>query len=245
MRYTDPTGHRLVEDEFGGGCSTSGYCGGSSDYTPSKDEGDDDDDDGGLPDANPGDASNSQILIAFADINEDGVPSKGMMGVGTVIHVGNGYSTIVTATHLQVYSPFFWYQTADGFHRLNRMDVQTFPYGFTDVMFINIPVELPEEFIPAEIAHPTFHGGENISVGYYDEESHSLEVFETQVRDDPNKPGQYSGAGIAFNNPGNLLKPGDSGGGVFYDGYLVGVNSYHWDDELGPYIVFPQIPPEQ
>lgn len=36
IRYTDPTGHRLVEDFGNGGCSTSGYCPGSSGspYTP-------------------------------------------------------------------------------------------------------------------------------------------------------------------------------------------------------------------
>lgn len=30
LRYTDPTGHYLVEDSGNGGCSTSGYCPGSS-----------------------------------------------------------------------------------------------------------------------------------------------------------------------------------------------------------------------
>ena len=34
IRYTDPTGHYLVEDYGNGGCSTSGYCPGSSTCTP-------------------------------------------------------------------------------------------------------------------------------------------------------------------------------------------------------------------
>ena len=34
IRYNDPTGHWLVEDSGNGGCSTSGYCPGSSTYNP-------------------------------------------------------------------------------------------------------------------------------------------------------------------------------------------------------------------
>jgi RHS repeat-associated protein len=33
LRYIDPTGHARIENEFGGGCSTSGYCGSTS-YSP-------------------------------------------------------------------------------------------------------------------------------------------------------------------------------------------------------------------
>jgi hypothetical protein len=33
LRYIDPTGHAMLENEFGGGCSTSGYCG-STPYSP-------------------------------------------------------------------------------------------------------------------------------------------------------------------------------------------------------------------
>lgn len=36
LRYTDPTGHMLSENEYGGGCSTSGYCpGGIAPQAPS------------------------------------------------------------------------------------------------------------------------------------------------------------------------------------------------------------------
>ena len=42
IRYNDPSGHWLVEDYGNGGCSTSGYCPGSSDstYTPTQSDGD-------------------------------------------------------------------------------------------------------------------------------------------------------------------------------------------------------------
>jgi hypothetical protein len=33
LRYIDPSGHARIENEFGGGCSTSGYCGGTI-YSP-------------------------------------------------------------------------------------------------------------------------------------------------------------------------------------------------------------------
>lgn len=43
IRYNDPSGHRLVEDYGNGGCSTSGYCPGSSGsiYAPTPTGGDD------------------------------------------------------------------------------------------------------------------------------------------------------------------------------------------------------------
>jgi RHS repeat-associated protein len=44
LRYTDPTGHMLSENEYGGGCSTSGFCG-TSNNTPSSPGNDDDDND--------------------------------------------------------------------------------------------------------------------------------------------------------------------------------------------------------
>lgn len=34
IRYSDPSGHRLVDAFGNGGCSTSGYCPGSSTYNP-------------------------------------------------------------------------------------------------------------------------------------------------------------------------------------------------------------------
>ena len=51
VNFNDPSGHRLVENEFGGGCSTSGYCPGSSGptYQPTQTDGDPEGED---PDAN-------------------------------------------------------------------------------------------------------------------------------------------------------------------------------------------------
>ena len=54
LRYTDPTGHMLSENEYGGGCSTSGFCGTSTTSTststnnnPNNDDDDDEDNGGG------------------------------------------------------------------------------------------------------------------------------------------------------------------------------------------------------
>ncbi len=157
-------------------------------------------------------------------------------GLGTV--VGDN-QTIYTGWHTYdnaLVPSLFYFRSPDG--TLNATSDFTYQHiNGTDVMIIHLNAPL-SGFVPAELAQASiFHGGENVSVAYQDQ-SRGLHVFDTHVLTDHTyRTGVYGSLGPGvYNAPDATVDPsknapyilnsGDSGGGVFYNGYFVGVSSY-------------------
>ena len=85
VNYVDPSGHYLLENEYGGGCSTSGYCPGSSNL-PAPTGGNND----ASNDPNPsGDASEDivDILYQLANFSQDMATLVDMFGSAMVLGI--------------------------------------------------------------------------------------------------------------------------------------------------------------
>jgi hypothetical protein len=239
VNYSDPTGHMQASDAYedsDGKCKSADK--GCNEIVARIEKKKHD---------KPGDASNATIRIGFGNF-VNGKP-VGYGGLGTVVYNSNGTSYIVTAWHVYSAGDYFFYRTGEDaqWNYLSIHDVNLYHQYGKDILFIQLPMELPKEFVPTEIGHVTFTGGEQVTVAYQDERG--LHVLETEVRtNNTNVQGMYQGhSSVTVTNPMNnpdsvlpILNRGDSGGGVFYNGQLVGVSSGIGTDFWGPYMRFEQ-----
>jgi hypothetical protein len=171
-------------------------------------------------------------------------------GLGTV--VGDRY-TIYTSWHIYLNAQdghpdwFYWRDRNGKLHSILLEPDMIEHVDGTDILIIHLPQALPEkDFVPAKKASPLLMGGEHVTVAYIDE-SHDLQTLETTVQWwpwGPWVPGMYGGWGTPVNNTNGTLNEGDSGGGVFYNGEFIGVNSYVGTDPFqGPFEVFELVEP--
>ena len=154
-------------------------------------------------------------------------------GLGTVL--GN-MNTIVTAYHILANSllmnhdiAYIKIENANGdVVRISLEDLTLERIGESDVLIIHLKNSLPNGFAkPAQSAenfHPR-HG--QVIYTVYQQEDGKLSVASTMI----NGPimyyacGEAKGVCLLFTNPNSALDQGDSGGGVFYNGQLIGVNN--------------------
>jgi hypothetical protein len=238
VNFSDPSGHMLDDglDGEGGGCDSDCLKKKRTDVDQ---------------------ILKSTVKLGFGDLSCVSNPRPGCsFGLGTLV---GDRQTIYTAFHVydMASNKTFLYQTSDGkVYALSGVTWSRAPG--TDVMVLHLPFPLGSTFVPASMNKGYIpSSGDNVSVAYKDDHSdyRGLHVLPTSVR--PLymiQPGQYSnwqhpvtGTGVYdpvdlnTDNPvKKIVNSGDSGGGVFYNGYFVGVSSYVNDDEIGSFMVFEQ-----
>jgi hypothetical protein len=163
------------------------------------------------------------IKIVFGVPNDKGW--AGMGGLGTVIA---NRRTIVTAYHVfeRASNPshlMYW----QGNKRID-LDLSTISiYHRGDLAVITLSEDLPESFIPANIStrNPVSWSSQDIDVAYINgnPDEANPEVLNTNVLFMATIP--MEDHYIIAHNPDYTINGGDSGGGVFHNGELIGVTS--------------------
>jgi hypothetical protein len=184
----------------------------------------------------------STIRIGFGLLNNEGIPD-GQGGLGTVV---GDRRTIVTAAHIyqvQLASgiEFMSFRTGLEDKDLHLIDINELTLEFSDggdILTITLPEDLPDDFIPATTAPDhKFYPLQNVSVAYQDE-NRRLGVFDTELTLTPYTQYRDGTQQYLAKNPGRLVNEGDSGGGVFYNGQFVGVNSFVFQPFINWVIAF-------
>jgi hypothetical protein len=178
----------------------------------------------------PGEGQNT---IGYA--SGDGVCNSG--GMGTVI---NNQSTIVTASHVAgscaTTQNTLWVQVNGKWISYPLVNVPISPGPGPDegdVVTLVLPSDLPSYVIPASVAmNHHFVPGQSVDVNYYTtllNEEGKITGFELLSSTTVAKKGWGWRVDTAYGQQIMLEKTlpgGSSGAGVFYDGQLIGVNSY-------------------
>jgi len=216
VMFADPSGHCIVEDD-------SDVCGIHRNPSSS--------------------ILDSAVVLIFGtpgegDTNTLGIEDNLSVGLGVVV---NNRLTIKTASHVYVERPssattlFVW---ANGvLIKYNILDIKVeINNGESegDEATITLPYGLPGDITPAQEA-VDYHSvaGQILVTTYYRHEKNEdgkvtgfvINTASTVTTNPPTKPSDIYGTQYMLLNPNHILNQGDSGGGVFYNGQLVGVNS--------------------
>lgn len=145
--------------------------------------------------------------------------------------------TIMTAEHVYKYKlsdhDTVWIQVNGKWvtYPLAEVDVTTGP---GDLATLTLPSDLPGNVVPADVAtNYDSKSGQPVVTTYVTERyegnklaGFTLHAMATVIYSPKDWRTPY-GRQLMISNPGNVLDHGDSGGGVFYNGQLIGVTSYN------------------
>jgi len=170
-------------------------------------------------------------IVLCPSLDDPVVPGRGVEGLGTIIYAGD---TVLTNNHYEELIPAIWgtYDFVEftdylgNVERVGRNEVTRFPQdpGTLLLWLPTVNLGLP----PATLGNPdTLSPGDWTQVVYYDDGADRMGVRMSRVRGF----GEHRGVQTAiFNNhsdnPSEILSGGDSGGGLFKDGSLVGNTFY-------------------